>query len=136
MRFVIPLDASALASGAYEWGVDLVELHGEDPDQEIATRSFTGNYAHEDGLTSLVGAAWSIAGVNRLVFSDEGVGLLRGGAGNQFFESDGQGGYSVPAWMNAEFVDNQDGTYTMTYHGGGSETWSFSLRRQLFELPL
>jgi YD repeat-containing protein len=119
LRFALQNDASSLATGYYDYSVDLTfnSTLGN------STRTFTGSQAvvNRGGSTNPFGRGWQLAGLEELVVNTNGALLVQADGDGLWFEGNGSGGY-LAAEGDTSFsslVKNGNDTYTLTGKQGG-----------------
>ncbi len=114
-RFVLQADATALATGTYDWEVRLTEYHGS----EVAYRTFTGKSTIVNRNSSEFGANWWADGLDQLSIEGSGAVVLVYSAGTTArYTPNGSGGYVTPDGFTATLVKNGDNTYRLTETNG------------------
>ncbi len=121
MRFALQADGSALATGMYDYTVEIVTTK-----TGVATsQSFTGKQAIVNLNASEFGANWWLDSLDRLVDSSSGALLIAGDGGTLWFpksgstylHADGDQSYST-------LVKNGDNTFTRTTKYGDKANFS------------
>ena len=119
LRFALQADATSLATGHYDYSVDLTANWTTGS----STRTFTGSQdvVNRDGSSQAFGRGWQLAGLDELVVDSGSALWVQAGGDALWFASDGSGGY-LSADGDATFsslVKNGDNTYTLTGKQGG-----------------
>lgn len=119
LRFALQADATSLATGHYDYSVELTanSIMGG------STQTFTGSQdvVNRGGSSHAFGRGWQLAGLDEVVADSGGVLWVQAGGDAIWFASDGSGGY-LTADGDATFsslVKNGDDTYTLTGKEGG-----------------
>jgi len=121
MRFALQTDGSALATGMYDYTVEIITTK-----TGVATsQSFTGRQAIVNRNASEFGANWWLDSLDRLVDSGAGALLIAGDGGTLWFpksgstylHADGDQSYST-------LVKNGDNTFTRTTKYGDKANFS------------
>ena len=114
LRFALQADATSLATGRYDYSVDLTaDMNGTD-----VVHTFDGvqDVVNRSGSTHPFGRGWQLAGLDELVVDTDGVLWVQSGGAALWFAEDGSGGYD-PAEGDLTFsslVENIDDTFTLT----------------------
>jgi RHS repeat-associated protein len=124
LRFALPADASALATGRYSWQLAVTTTYGGTP----TIHTFTGstNVVNRNGATAPFGRGWQLAGLDQLAAQTGGVLLVKSDGTTLWFADNGSGGY-LPAEGDttyATLVKNGDQSYTLSDTHGNDTNFS------------
>ena len=89
LRFVLQANASTLATGYYDWSIELKSWFGGNS----FTRTYAGSQAVVNRSASEYGKGWWVAGLDQIYASGTGALLVKGNGDTLWFKSDGAGGY-------------------------------------------
>jgi RHS repeat-associated protein len=122
LRFVLQADASSVATGYYNWSIELKAWFGGNS----VARTYTGSQAVVNRSASEYGKGWWMAGLDQLYASSAGALLVKGNGDTLWFASDGAGGYLNAAGDTSfsTLVKNGNNTFTLTSKYG--QVWDFS----------
>lgn len=122
LRFVLIANASSLATGYYNWSIELKAWFGANS----YTRTYTGSQAVVNRSSSEYGKGWWMAGLDQLYANSSGALLVQGNGDTLYFKSDGSGGYlKAPGDTSfSTLVKNVDNTFTLTTKYGDKENFS------------
>jgi RHS repeat-associated protein len=114
LRFALQADATALASGRYDYSIKLTA----DMSSTLVDHTYSGSQdvVNRGGATHPFGRGWQLAGWDELVIDTGGVRWVQSTGDALWFAEDGSGGYE-PAEGDLTFstlVENVDNTYTLT----------------------
>ena len=124
LRFAQEANTSALATGRYDWQMDVTTTTGGLP----TVHSFTGstNVVNRNGTTAPFGRGWQLAGLDQLVSQTGGMLFVRSDGTTLWFADNGSGGY-----LHAEgddtystLVKNANLTYALTDTHGDQANFS------------
>jgi YD repeat-containing protein len=124
LRFALQADTSALATGRYNWQLDVTTTYSGVP----TVHSFTGstNVVNRNSASAPFGRGWQLSGLDQLSAQTGGVLLVRGSGTTLWFADDGAGGY-LHAEGDATYstlVKNGDQTYTLSDTHGTETNFS------------
>ncbi|MDA1049218.1 MAG: hypothetical protein O3C40_01890, partial [Planctomycetota bacterium] len=114
LRFALQADASSLATGHYDYAIDLTanSMMGS------STRTFTGSQdvVNRGGSAQAFGRGWQLAGLDSLVVDTGGALWVQSSGDALWFEKEGSGGYQAAAGdlTFSTLVKNVDNTFTLT----------------------
>jgi len=112
LRFVLKASTPTLATGYYDWSIELKAWFGSNS----YTRTYTGSQAVVNRSTSEYGKGWWLDGLDQLYANSAGALLVQGSGDTLYFKSDGSGGYlKAPGDTSfSTLVKNGDNTFTLT----------------------
>ncbi|MHB8974460.1 MAG: RHS repeat-associated core domain-containing protein [Pirellulaceae bacterium] len=124
LRFAQQPNTSALATGHYNWTLDVTTVY-----YGISTvHTFTGstNVVNRNSSTAPYGRGWQLAGLDQLAVQTGGVLLARGDGTTLWFADNGTGGYLHAAGdaSYSTLVKNANLTYTITDTHGNQTNFS------------
>ncbi|MBI2480562.1 MAG: cadherin-like domain-containing protein [Planctomycetia bacterium] len=116
LRFALQADATALATGRYDYSVKLTA----DITSTLVDHTYSGSYdvVNRGGSAHPFGRGWQLAGLDELVIDTSGVLWVQADGDALWFEEDGSGGYDAAEGdqMFSTLVENVnvDDTFTLT----------------------
>ncbi len=123
LRFPLPANTAALATGHYDWSMDVTTVYGSSP-----VHTFTGSQdmVNRNSSSAPFGRGWQLSGLDALAVQGNGVLLVRSDGTTLWFASNGAGGF-----LHAEgdgtystLLQNANQTYTLSDTHGNQTNFS------------
>ncbi len=124
LRFAQQANTSALATGRYNWQLDVTTTYSGIP----TVHAFTGstNVVNRNSATAPFGRGWQLSGLDQLVAQTGGLLLARSDGTTLWFADNGSGGYLHAEGDDtyATLVKNANLTYTLSDTHGNQTNFS------------
>ncbi len=130
LRFPLPANTAALATGHYDWSMDVTTVYGSS-----TVHTFTGSQdmVNRNSSSAPFGRGWQLSGLDALAIQGNGALLVHGDGTTLWFASDGAGGF-----LHAEgdgtystLVQNANQTYTLSDTHGNQTNYQSRYRAGL-----
>ncbi len=123
LRFALQANTSSLATGHYDWSMDVTTVYGSS-----TVHTFTGSQdiVNRNSSSAPFGRGWQLSGLSSLAVQSNGALLVRSDGTTQWFASDGSGGFlhGEGDATYSTLVQNANQTYTLSDTHGNQNNFS------------